>query len=186
MATIWDDLKQYWQLAGVPLAKRSKVNIVDRQTNGQVAPIAMTDGPNRVDLTLPETSPLYIFSTVAAPFTATGGDLWLTPYGQLFDNNAILIPIGRKQILSELTFHILTTPLASDSVQIDVCRAPVNTTGASPTGLTLTIPSTVLPQDFVLATPFPVVFNVGDSLALRLRQSGTQSQAGWNAYICVG
>lgn len=178
---IWDDLKPYWQLAGAALARRSKVNVVDRQTNDQVAPLLMTNGPNRVDLTLPETSPLYQFSTIAAPFSATGDDLWLAPHGQLFSINQLFTPIARRQVLSVITFHIVSAPLATDSVQIDVCKNDGN-----PTGLTLTVPPNTNTSTFLVSAEFPVTFEIGDDLALRLRQSGTALQAGWNAYICVG
>lgn len=178
---IWDDLKPFWQLNGTPLAKRSKVNVVDRHGNLQ-SPALMTDGPDRVDFTPPETSPLYIYSTVAAPFSATGDDLWLAPYGQLSDLTAIYTPIGRRQVLSVITFHIVSSPLLTDSVQIDVFRASTSV----PTGLTLTVPPNTLTTDFLVSAEVPVTFEVGEGMALRLRQSGTALQAGWNAYIVVG
>lgn len=177
--TIWDDLKASWQLNGTPLAQRSKVNVIDRKTGVQ-NPAIITDGSGRVDFTPQETSPLYIFSTVAAPFSATGDDLWLAPYGQLSSINALITPIARRQYLSVITFHIVSTPLATDSVQIDVCK------GTTLTGLTLTVPPATPTSSFLVSAVFPVAFEVGDDLALRLRQSGTVAQAAWNAYIVVG
>lgn len=177
--TIWDDLKPYWQLAGVALARRSKVNVVDRQT-GAAAPVLMLDGSNRVDFTAPETSPLYVFVTTPAPFSATGDDLWLAPFGVLSNILAIRTPITKRQVLSDMTFHIVSTPLATDSVQIDVMK------NGGLTGLTLTVPPNTNTSTFLSAVTVPVVFEIGDDMSLRLRQSGTALQAAWNAFICVG
>jgi hypothetical protein len=184
--TIWDDLKPYWQLAGVALARRSSVYAVDIQASNAISQHIMVDGPGRVDFTPPETSALYIFSTVPAPFSATGDDLWLAPDGQISSITALLTPIARRQVLADISFHIISSPLATDSVQIDVCKAPAGSTAAAPTGLTLTVPANTPTSSFLLSTTFPVAFEVGDSLALRLRQSGTALQAAWNAYIVVG
>jgi hypothetical protein len=175
---IWDDFKARWQWAGTALAQRSKVNVIDRKSGGPT-PAILTNGDGRVDFTPPETSPLYIFSTQPAPFSATGDDLWLAPYGQLASATAISTPIARRQYLSIITFHIVSTPL-TDSVDIDVHK------NNSLTGLTLNVPANTNTSAFLVSAFFPVVFDVGDDLQLRLRQNGTALQAAWNAYIVVG
>jgi hypothetical protein len=177
--TIWDEFKAAWQLAGVALPERSKVNVVDRQTNSLAGNLLIIDGPGRVDFTPPETNPLYQFNAVAAPFSATGDDLWLVPGGVISNILEVSTPINRRQILSDIGFRIISTPLATDSVQIDVTK------NGSLTGLTLTVPPNTGTGTFLLSNTVPVTFEVGDSLGLRLRQSGTALQAAWNAYIIV-
>lgn len=175
---IWDELKAYWQLAGVALPRRSSVNVVDR-LSGSASPVLMTNGPGRVDLTAPETSALYYFNTAPAPFSATGDDLWLAPFGVLGNILALRTPIATRQILSDMSFHMISSPLLTDSVQIDVMK------NGSVTGLTITVPPNTQTSDFLLSNTVPVSFERGDDLSLRLRQSGTALQAAWNAYIVV-
>ena len=96
--------------------------------------------------------------------------------------SALYIPIVSRQYVSILTFHMIGTALATDSVQIDVMRESTSV----PTGLTLTVPPGTTSAQPLVSAEVPVLFERGEGLALRLRQSGTVLQASWNAYIAVG
>ena len=175
MATIWDDLKAYWQKAGVALPKRSGVIIAGGQ------PI-LQDGPGRVDMTPQETSGVYIWSTVSNP--GNTADYWLCPYGIYAPSGApIYMPVPRRTVVSEMTFHFISTQIA-DSVQVDLIKK-IPGGAQSVTGLTLTVPANATTSQFFQAVTTPVAFEIGDQMAMRLRQSSNAAQVSWNAYICV-
>lgn len=178
---IWDDLKQYWQLNGVGLPKRTGVNVVGN--------VFGSDGQDRLNLTFPQQSPHYVYAINPGPNISDAVDeLWVAPFGiyqalgTTLPTNAIYTPINERTYLDSISFHHVSTPYNVDTIQIDIVSDAF-----LPGELSLTIPPGTTTSNFTFfkTLPKPKVLEPGNIIGCRVRQSGNEVVASWNAYVVV-